>query len=100
MRARPRTEGGEPDRVEGASGPARAAPSAAASVLELQEAAGNRAVTGMLARNAPEPASPPGTAPAADPDEKAFDDAVAANAWGQAATALAKLPRPQRSCGR
>ncbi|HEV7450410.1 MAG TPA: hypothetical protein VGO16_03285 [Pseudonocardiaceae bacterium] len=76
---------------------------AVASVLRLQRAVGNGAVTVRRARSgpdAPPPAPAPGVSlpspprPIVSPDEKAFDDAVKSGDWATAATSLAKLAMP------
>jgi hypothetical protein len=65
----------------------------AAQLIQLQRAVGNQAVTAMLARDTTA-AAPPAPAPAVDPEEQAFDDAVKAGDWAKAAAQLVKLKAP------
>ena len=72
-----------------------------ASLLRLQQAVGNGAVTMMRARSdldAPPPApgvsQPSPVRPLVNPDNKAFDDAVTSGDWATAATSLATLAMP------
>ncbi len=96
VRAQPRIQDAQRDRQRP---PGTRLRWAVASVLRLQRAVGNGAVTVIRARR--RPAAPPtGVSlpspprPLVSPDDKAFDDAVTSGDWATAATSLAKLAMP------